>query len=97
MPNSSPKNKETIARIEKQLQAKLNPSRLSIDDDSWKHVGHPGAAAGGGHFTLWIEADCLEGLSRVKSHQLIYQALGDMIGQEIHALAIRLAAKPNQP
>ena len=39
----------TAQRIEARLRERLSPSHLEIVDDSAKHVGHPGAAAGGGH------------------------------------------------
>jgi BolA family transcriptional regulator, general stress-responsive regulator len=81
--------KNRITAIEAALQ-QLAPSYLQVIDDSAAHVGHPGAAAGGGHFTIIISAACLQDLSRVKAHQIIYQALGDLMQHEIHAVNIKI-------
>ncbi len=43
----------------------------------------------GTHFDSIIISDKFEGLSLVKKHQLVYQALGDKMKAEIHALSIR--------
>jgi BolA protein len=68
---------------------------LSLHDDSQRHAGHAGAASGGGHFELYIVSDRFAGLSRVARHRLIYDCLGDMMRQQIHALAIDARA-PNE-
>jgi BolA family transcriptional regulator, general stress-responsive regulator len=63
---------------------------LEVIDDSHLHEGHAGAASGQGHFTVVIQCKTLSDLPKVKAHQLIYQALGGLMHQEIHALSIRL-------
>ncbi len=70
------------------------PQNLNIIDDSAHHVGHTGHR-GGGHFTVEITAEIFKGLSLVKRHQLVYQALGNYVGQEIHALSI-IAKTPEE-
>ena len=55
---------------------------MEVEDESHLHAGHPGAAAGGGHFRAVIVADCFEGLSRVAAQRLVYQALADEMRQE---------------
>jgi BolA protein len=42
-----------------------------------------------------IIADVFEGKSLVQRHQLIYQALGDLMKQQIHALGIN-ALSPSE-
>lgn len=86
-------NRERIEQMQARLESTLNPESLTITDDSHKHVGHAGAKTGMGHFTIDIQAKALEGKSRIEQHKLIYQALGDMMDTEIHALAIRVANK----
>lgn len=75
--------------------AVLQPVRLDIADDSAAHAGHAGAASGGGHYTLTIIAEAFSGKSRVARHRLVYDALGSMMQQQIHALALTTQA-PNE-
>lgn len=71
-------------RIEKALQ----PEELSIEDEGHLHVGHEGARDGRGHFRLMVVAEALDGLSMIQKHRAVYDALGDMMTTDIHALAI---------
>lgn len=41
------------------------------------------------HFSTLVVSDQFEGLRPLQRHQLVYRALGDRMGGEIHALAIR--------
>jgi len=43
----------------------------------------------GDHYAAYIESAAFEGLSRVKQHQLVYKALKDKMGGDLHALAIQ--------
>jgi len=83
-------NKVRIETIQHCLVQALSPTYLSIIDESHLHVGHIGAQSGGGHFAIEISAACLNNISRVVSHQLIYQALEKLMGTEIHALRIKV-------
>lgn len=76
------------ARIEARL-AVLEPESLALADDSAQHAGHPGAAAGSGHFSLVIVSAQFAGRSRQARHRLVHAALGEMLGREIHAIAIK--------
>lgn len=67
--------------------AVLAPHALEIRDDSARHAGHAGAASGG-HYAIFIVADCFSGLSSVQRHRLVYDAIGDLPGAHIHALSI---------
>jgi BolA family transcriptional regulator, general stress-responsive regulator len=75
--------------------APLNPISLEIKDDSAMHAGHAGNT-GGGHFTLTIVSSQFSQKSQIIRHRLIYQALADLIPQQIHALSI-LAISPDDP
>jgi len=55
--------------------------------DSHLHAGHAGAREGG-HFTVRITSPRFAGLSRVARHRLVYDSLGPLSGQGVHALAI---------
>ncbi len=43
---------------------------------------------GGDHWQVTVKAQEFAGLSMVKQHQLVYQALGEWMKKEIHALAL---------
>ena len=85
-------NETTSARIERQLRERFAPTHFELHDDSAKHVGHPGATSGGGHYSVVIVSDAFEALGRLERHRLVYAELGSMVGAEIHALAIRAVA-----
>ncbi len=80
---------DRIPFIKQRLQAAFSPIRLEVQDDSAKHKGHAGSQGGAGHYTIFIEADCFKGKSRVAIHREIYQVLNDMIPEQIHALQIK--------
>jgi BolA protein len=69
--------------------ANLQPVRLELIDDSHLHAGHAGARAGGGHYRLSIVSDVFQGKNTVARHRIIYDALGELMRKEIHALAIQ--------
>ncbi|WP_308418652.1 BolA family protein [Chitinimonas arctica] len=77
----------TIEQIHEKL-ADLCPLVLELRDDSGKHVGHAGAASGGGHFQLRIVSERFAGLKPVARHRLVYETLGELMRRDIHALAI---------
>jgi len=78
----------TVDRIRERL-AGLAPLFLEIEDESALHAGHAGARGGGGHYRLSIVSEHFRGKNTVARHRLIYEALGEMMRTEIHALAIR--------
>lgn len=80
----------------RQRLAVLEPIRLDLVDDSALHVGHPGAAGGGGHFRLAITSLSFRGRNRVERHRLVYAAVGDLVPGRVHALAIEARA-PGEP
>jgi len=85
----------TAHDIERVLRDALEPSALTISDDSHLHAGHAGAREGR-HFSVRITSVRFAGLSRVARHRLVYDALHRLIPQGIHALAIQ-ARSPDEP
>jgi BolA family transcriptional regulator, general stress-responsive regulator len=85
---------EIISLMQQRLTS-LQPESLDIVDDSAKHAGHAGAASGGGHYQLTIVSKQFAGKPQVARHRLIYQALGDLMQRQIHALSIT-AYTPDQ-
>lgn len=80
---------ETLRKIEQRLRERFDPLHLEIRDDSDKHVGHPGATSGGGHYRVTIVAGAFEGLTLQQQHRLVHEALRDLLGGEIHALGLK--------
>ena len=79
----------------RQRLALLAPHDLQIGDDSAQHAGHEGAKSGGGHYHVRIVSSQFTGLAKIACHRLVYDALGDLMRREIHALAID--ARPPDP
>ena len=79
-----------VERIQALLQSALTPAECVVDDESHLHAGHAGAASGGGHYRLRLVSARFEGLNKVARHRLVYDALHEMMPQEIHALAMTL-------
>ena len=86
----------TPAEIQARLQAALSPTHLAVEDDSHRHAGHAGAREGG-HYTVRITSARFTGLTRVARHRLVYDALGPLGPQRIHALAIEARAPNESP
>jgi len=77
----------TADDIALRLRDALAPLDLAVDDDSHLHAGHAGAREGR-HFTVRLTSARFAGLSRVARHRLVYDALGSLAAQGVHALAI---------
>jgi BolA protein len=75
-------------KLSSRLQEALDPSGLEIIDETARHAGHAGAASGGGHYIVRIVAAAFEGKSPIQRHRLVFDAVGDMMDSEIHALSI---------
>ena len=76
--------------------AALEPVRLDLRDESAQHAGHAGARpSGGSHWQLTIVSDAFRGKPAVARHRMVYEALGDLMEQDIHALKIEALA-PDQ-
>jgi len=88
----------TTARTEQLLRRLevLQPERVEVTDDSHRHAGHAGAADGRGHFTVLVVSKRFAGLSTLRRHRLVYDAVGDMMTTDIHALSIQALA-PGEP
>lgn len=83
-------NKERIIKIKTALTEKLNPETLDVIDDSHLHVGHAGAKSGKGHFTVKIKSASFQDKNLVQSHRMVYEALGELMQTDIHALSIHI-------
>jgi stress-induced morphogen len=70
------------AELEQRLRAAFPDAEISIED----------LAGDGDHYRARIVAAAFQGLSRLRQHQLVYQALKGSVGGELHALALETAA-----
>ena len=84
-------NEQRVAMIRERLNAVFAPQHLEIVDESHKHAGHA-QAGGAGHFAVEIVADAFAGKNLIQRHRLVYDALGDIMNTEIHALSIKASA-----
>lgn len=88
-PATGPAATEITAR----LTAALTPSKLDVTNDSAKHRGHMGDdGSGESHFTVVIESAAFTGKSRLERQRMVNRALGDIMVERVHALAIRATA-----
>lgn len=76
-------------RIETCLRERLGADSVEVIDESHLHAGHAGARAGGGHFAVTVVAAQFAGSNTLKRHRMVYDALADLMKDEIHALSIR--------
>jgi BolA protein len=83
-----------VAReIAQRLRAALAPERLAVLNDSEKHRGHGGYdGSGESHFTVEIESEAFRGMSRLARQRAVNEALGELMTERIHALAIKARA-----
>lgn len=81
------------SEIETRLQAALSPVSLRVINDSASHRGHMGDdGTGESHFTVDIVAEAFAGQSRVNRQRLVNKALGDIMVEKVHAMAIKARA-----
>jgi len=82
---------ERVARIRERLEEAFSPRILEVVDESHLHVGHAGAREGKGHFRIRIASERLAPAKPLQRHRMIYDALGEMMETDIHALSIEVS------
>lgn len=78
----------SINDIRARLEHAFAPTSLEVVDEGHLHIGHVGE--GSGHFRVCIASAAFAGKTRVQQHRLVYDALGELMGHGIHALAIEI-------
>jgi BolA protein len=79
----------SVAQQIRERLAVLEPHELDLVDESAQHAGHSGARPGGStHWRLAIVSPRFAGQPTVARHRMVYQALGELMQDPIHALAI---------
>jgi stress-induced morphogen len=72
----------TSAQIESDLREAFPDADIQIED----------LAGDGDHYRARIVSGAFAGLSRVRQHQLVYQAMKGKVGGVLHALALETSA-----
>lgn len=65
--------------IERTIKAALPDAVIEIQD----------LAGDGDHYAATVTSSAFAGLPRVRQHKLVYDAFGDRMGTELHALALK--------
>jgi BolA protein len=82
-----------VERAMRERLAALSPVALELRDESAQHAGHAGSRpSGGSHWHLAIVSEAFRGKSAVARHRMVYEALGDLMKRDIHALRIEASA-----
>lgn len=68
--------------IENLIRQALPDARVEIRD----------LAGDGDHYAANVISSAFKGISRIKQHQLVYEALRGKVGGELHALALQTSA-----
>jgi len=79
---------DRVSAIRSRLEAAFAPEVLEITDESHLHAGHPGARDGRGHFRVRIVSKKFAGTNPLERHRMVYEALGDLMRTDIHALSL---------
>ncbi|KIJ67940.1 hypothetical protein HYDPIDRAFT_107482 [Hydnomerulius pinastri MD-312] len=80
--------------IHEKLATLLQPSQLTITNESHLHRHHAAMRAQGGgngetHFAVQVISDAFKGMNTVQRHRMIYSALSDELAQGLHALSLK--------
>tara|TARA_R110002072_G_scaffold79879_3_gene183883 strand:+ start:2613 stop:2849 length:237 start_codon:yes stop_codon:yes gene_type:complete len=67
------------ATIEKMIIEGIPDAKVRIED----------LAGDGDHYAAYVTSAAFKGKSRVQQHQMVYSALKDKMGGELHALALQ--------
>ena len=76
-----------IDKIKKRISSKMNVDQIEIIDQSHQHAGHT-QNTGGGHYKAIIISDDFNNKNLVERHRMVYDALGDLMQNEIHAFSM---------
>jgi len=83
-------------KITEKITKALEPTQISVEDESHLHAGHAGARPEGQtHFGVKVVSAQFTGMTLVNRHRLINEALAEELKGPIHALAIK-ALSPDE-
>ena len=83
----------TIMR--EKLTMAFDPTRLELEDDSWRHAGHhheggmDARPGGESHFNLTLVSEAFAGQGRVQRQRAVNAVLSAELSGPVHALSIK--------
>ncbi|KAF8200704.1 bola-like protein-domain-containing protein [Pholiota molesta] len=84
--------------VERTIRAKLTtllqPTSITITNDSWQHRHHSamrdaGNSNGETHFSVQVVSNAFEKKSTMQRHRMIYAALSEEFAEGLHALSLK--------
>ena len=79
---------EIKKEIKKRLEKKLNLIHFEIKDFTGRHLNHK-LHEGGFHLETTIVSDNFTDKTLIERHRLVYDAMGELMKHEIHALSMK--------
>lgn len=76
-------------RIRERIASTLAAETVEVQDESHLHAGHEGARDGRGHFRVVVVSTAFEGKNRLQRHRMVFEAVGEMLTTDIHALGVQ--------
>jgi len=88
-PNESPDKSLSIENeIKDRLSKKMELIHFEMKDFTGRHLNHK-THEGGFHLEAIIVSNDFQDLTLIKRHQKVYEAIGDLMKHEIHALSMK--------
>ena len=78
--------------IKKRLDEKLDLIHFEIKDFTGRHLNHK-LHEGGFHLETTIVSDNFTDKSLIERHRIVYDAMGELMKHEIHALSMKTFTK----
>jgi stress-induced morphogen len=75
------------SEIEALIRTALPDAQVNVED----------LAGDGDHYAASVVSEAFRGLTRVRQHQLVFQALGGRMGGQLHALALQTSVPDQEP
>ena len=79
---------EIKREIKKRLEKKLDLIHFEIKDFTGRHLNHK-LHEGGFHLETTIVSDNFTDKTLIERHRLVYDAMGELMKHEIHALSMK--------
>lgn len=87
--DNSPKESSSIENeIKNRLSKNMNLIHFEMKDFTGRHLNHK-THEGGFHLEAIIVSNDFQDLTLIKRHQKVYEAIGDLMKHEIHALSMK--------
>mgnify|MGYP001376397550 CR=1 FL=1 len=87
--DNSPKESSSIENeIKNRLSKKMDLIHFEMKDFTGRHLNHK-THEGGFHLEAIIVSNDFQDLTLIKRHQKVYDAIGDLMKHEIHALSMK--------